>query len=173
MSDEFDFDDEGVEPAEQRRPYTRHVRETSVEAYQYLVESGNLAKQHAEAYDILYRFGPMTTNELYQHTRSYEHSIDFRHNQNARMSELHRQGLIQKIGTRPCKITGRRVLLWDVTSRVVPLPIRPKEFLKAEEWTKLLLTEILIALETENLPPVITRDVLLEAMLRLERRSKS
>jgi hypothetical protein len=55
----------------------------------------------------------------------------------------------------------------------VPLPIRPKEFLKAEEWTKLLLTEILIALETENLPPVITRDVLLEAMLRLERRSKS
>jgi hypothetical protein len=149
------------------------VRKTSIEAYYCLVEEGWLPKRQREVYAALFDHGPASTSELIQHLARL--SPGAHPNVHVRLGELRDQGLVYEVSEDYLdQVTGRRVILWDVTDRASPLPvplnrIMPKR-LMAREWSKLLLVEILTVLGTDTLPPVITRDALMRAMLNLEGR---
>jgi len=109
----------------ERRVRSR-VRDTSIEAFRNLVENGVLSKRRAEAYSILYQHGPMTSNEVFQHANLHGNP-NYRHNTNARMTELRDLGVAAEIGTATCKVTKRRVILWDVTSLDTPRKLSPRK----------------------------------------------
>lgn len=93
------------------------VRETSSDCYNQIKEEGLLSKRRWEVYDILFKHGPMTSNETFDYSKL--NGVDgYRHNANARMTELRDCGVVKEIGTRQCSKTGRNVILWDVTARL-------------------------------------------------------
>lgn len=125
-----------------------NTRDTSIEAYNKIREGGLLPARRWEAYDILYRHGPLTANEMMfiakeedaGRTHQYLESIG------RRLSELRDQGAIREIGSRVCSQTGMRCLLWDVTSKI-PDPL-PKK--KASKQIIAEQASYILVLEAEN-----------------------
>lgn len=98
------------------------VRETSEEAFRYLIESGILSEQRARTYTALYRRGPGTSAEIIMTMLAGVKVRTLTQNR-ARFTELRDMGLARELGTVTCQVTGRRAILWDVTGRVEPLPL--------------------------------------------------
>jgi len=96
------------------------ARETSIEAYRYLVENGALAEMNKLVYHHLWLNGPTTQKktERFYNDRTYT--------LRPRFAQLEKMGLIKPIGTEKCAETGRSNILWDVTERVYPLPLFEK-----------------------------------------------
>jgi hypothetical protein len=101
----------------------KHIRQTSIEVYRQMEREGLLSERRWEAYKILYEYGPMTSNEIFEKARLHGNP-NYRHNTNARMTELRDLGVAVEVGTRECSVTGRTVILWDVTDQ---LPSRPEK----------------------------------------------
>jgi hypothetical protein len=99
---------------DRKRLELRRTRQTSLEAYDEIKESGTLSRVRWTVYDYLYSFGPSTGMECFK-------GIGLETNQSGRFTELRDQGFIREVGTLVCKITGREVIGWDVTSRTEPL----------------------------------------------------
>lgn len=103
------------------------TRQTSIEAYTTIRDSGLLSQRRWEIYDIVFRFGPMTANEAF--AKLYKDNLgphNAASNSAARFSELRDRGVIYEVQTRICKITGMTVIEWDVTDRL-PLKLdKPK-----------------------------------------------
>ena len=94
----------------------RRVRETSKEAYKRLVEGGYLTPKRAEVYCWLKDHGEATAREVERGLRDK--------NAQKRLSELRKQDMVKELpNRRPCKVTGNRVILWDITTRFKPLPL--------------------------------------------------
>lgn len=89
------------------------MRQTSIDAYNAIKESGLLGKRQKHAYNVLYKDGPLTGNELSELMRIP--------GQWKRCSELKKRRLAIEVGKRPCRVTGRECLTWDVTSNM-PVP---------------------------------------------------
>ncbi len=89
------------------------IRQTSIEAYQTIRESGLLSRRRLEAYDILFNHGPMTAQELDRKAGSVGLW--------KRLSELEAVGVVATVGERDCKVTNMNAILWDVTDK---LPIK-------------------------------------------------
>lgn len=89
------------------------VRDTSIEAYRQIKNSGRLSELQWLVYSILYQFGPLSRSEtaakIVGSTRDGVHQ---------RFAELRRFGLIKQVGKRICTITGKKVYIWDVTSKI-------------------------------------------------------
>lgn len=94
------------------------VRETSLETYNYIMESGLLSKRLRKAYGVFYLHGPLTGQEL-----------------NSRMegdgawklcSPLKEMGVLQEVEKRRCKVTGRMAFAWDVTANIPMKPAKRK-----------------------------------------------
>lgn len=104
---------------------SRVVRETSLEAYLSIKESGKLSARRWEAYDATFNHGPLTSNEafLYSPLRG---NPNYRHNTNARMTELREMGVVKELGKVVCPVTGQLAILWDVTNRV-PIDLPPRK----------------------------------------------
>lgn len=99
-----------------------HRRETSREAYKYVVETGKVAKRHRQIYKALYHHGAMSAGETFEFlNRNY--GLRFDSNTHARFSELENMGYIREVGKRPCRITGRTVTIWDVTAKAGPVEV--------------------------------------------------
>ena len=79
------------------------VRKTSKEAYKKVLDK--LSKRRAEVYKILYKHGPLTSNEIFQYARLHG-NLNYRHNTNARMTELRALGVVAELGTKACSVTG-------------------------------------------------------------------
>ena len=95
-------------------------RQTSIDCYNQIKSSGLLSKRRWEIYDIVFRYGAMTSNETFDYSELK--GVDgYRHNANARMTELRELGVVQELGTTICSKTGKKVILWDVTAR---LPVK-------------------------------------------------
>jgi len=97
------------------------MRKTSMDAFNALVMSGGLTKARAKTYSIIFNNGPLTQTEAEQ--------IDFdrtgkKSHCHKRFSELERQGVIEAVGERKSGATGNSGILWDVTDRSVPLPLK-------------------------------------------------
>lgn len=94
------------------------IRQTSVIAYNEIKDSGLLGKRQKHAYDVLYKKGPLTGNELSTYMNMP--------GQWKRCSELKKRGLAIEVGKRKCSITGKLALLWDVTNNL-PTKYNPKK----------------------------------------------
>ena len=101
------------------------ARQTSRDAYNEIKSNGMLSKRRMEAYEVLFNYGPMTSNEVFQLV-NVNGDPNYRHNTNARMAELRTLGVIAEKGTKQCSISGNNCILWEVTSNIpMPPPKKP------------------------------------------------
>lgn len=88
---------------------TRIVRRTSFECYKELVRNKVLSTMRRDVYQWLYDNGPATRNEI-------AHAIHMiPNNCSTRLKEMADRGIVREVGEDKCKITGKNVLLYDVT----------------------------------------------------------
>lgn len=115
-----------------------YVRRTSRDTYNHVMASGIVGKRRKEAYALLYEHGPMTAQEL--------QLIATTPGLCKRLSELRDMGLVLEQGERPCAVTTRNAIVWDVTNALPTGPyVRPAKPNSIEA----LLTRI-EELEAEN-----------------------
>jgi hypothetical protein len=109
---------------------SRIVRETSRRTYRALIESGALDGMRGDVWAWLFRHGPATRNEV-------AIGIDGVPNDTStRLKELVDMGNAREVGEDNCHVTGRNVILYDVTkqshvgerpkSRPRPFILKPK-----------------------------------------------
>jgi hypothetical protein len=91
------------------------MRQTSIDTYYQIRDEGLLSRMRFRVYGHLFHNGPMTSREL-DHSMAAEGET--RTSYHKRLSELERLKVVQTLGTRKCKITGRTSLLWDVTDQL-------------------------------------------------------
>ncbi len=101
------------------------TRHTSAQAYRRIEEEGLLSNRRWQVYDILYKHGPLTANEIIRYARRY-HPTANQTGFNARLSELKRIGVVVEVGEKPDAISGQKCFLWDVTEGL-PLKLPKKE----------------------------------------------
>ena len=94
-------------------------RETSTEVYHQIAAEGLLSKRRFQVYDTLFNRGPLTQMET---SRLIPEALD--HSISPRFAELENLGVVKSVGERVCKITGRNVMIWDVTAH---LPVKTKK----------------------------------------------
>jgi hypothetical protein len=100
------------------------IRRTSIDAYNQIRAEGLLGRLQWIVYQWLYVRGPCTGGELMQSYRRENPDAKNSMIQNfeKRLSELRHLGVAYEIDRRPCTITGRRCIVWDVTDA---LPSKP------------------------------------------------
>lgn len=117
------------------------TRETSIDAWKYINENEILGKLQKVVYNCLYENPKITGNELRILLSSHSKSNSGVYT--TRLSELERLGAVETVGKRICTITGRNVLIWQVTKKIPVKTIRLKpkyseliSFLKADDLEK-------------------------------------
>lgn len=120
-----------------KRRSIRRQRNTSIDAYQELRESGKLGRLRWTVYDHLFSCGPATGQECFK-------ALKLETNQSGRFTELRDMGLIKEVGTLVCRVTGREVIGWDVTDRSAPVERKPAPSREAilEETLRAALAEL-------------------------------
>lgn len=78
---------------------------TSIEAINWLRQTGHLNKKQLAVYNALLDSGPKTGTELDVH-------LDMR-NAHRRLTELKMMKYVSCVGSRPCTITGRRAMVFQ------------------------------------------------------------
>lgn len=87
------------------------MRQTSLMAYEEIIEAGQLAKQENQVYRIIAKAEPwrgVTDNEISLFTGIKINAVCGRRN------GLYKKGLIRCIGKRPCQRTKRYCMAWVV-----------------------------------------------------------
>lgn len=104
------------------------VRQTSLWAYEEIKANGLLSERRWQVYDVLFRFGPLTGNEILSHLkREYGVFAGNAPSIVSRCGELRAMGCVQEVRQRACSVTGMKVIEWDVTDRL-PLKLdKPKK----------------------------------------------
>jgi hypothetical protein len=96
------------------------TRQTSIEAYNAIKENGLLGNLQFQVYDAIYNYGPSTQQEIcvsrFPDTQA--------RNIMPRFAELARMGVISCVGTRPCQITKRECMVWEITGN---LPVKQEK----------------------------------------------
>ena len=87
----------------------RIVRRTSYECFKELVRNQVLPTMRREIYEWLFEHGPATRNEIAREI----HMIP--NNCSTRLKEMFDMGIVCEVGEDKCKVTGRQVILYDVT----------------------------------------------------------
>jgi len=101
------------------------VRTTSIEVYKQLEASGELSAKRWEVYATVYNHGPMTSAEAFAKLNAGKNLKSLTQSR-ARFTELRGMQLLKEVGERECKITGYKVILWDVTDQL-PLKLEKAE----------------------------------------------
>tara|TARA_R110000787_G_scaffold278416_1_gene388103 strand:- start:87 stop:500 length:414 start_codon:yes stop_codon:yes gene_type:complete len=102
------------------------TRQTSIDCFNQIKEAGLLAKRRFETFEAIFKSAPCTRQEALEHTNP----INALSLSAARFTELRRIGVIYEKDVRPCKVTGRNVIEWDLTDR---LPITLKNTNKTKK----------------------------------------
>lgn len=95
------------------------TRQTSIDCFNQIKEAGLLAKRRFETFEAIFKSAPCTRQEALEHTNP----LNALSLSAARFTELRRIGVIYEKDVRPCKVTGRNVIEWDLTDR---LPVNIK-----------------------------------------------
>jgi len=90
----------------------RRTRTTSSEVYKELVQKKVLPTMRREIYAWLYENGPATRNEI----ALAIHMIP--NNCSTRLKEMIGLGVVAECGEDKCRVTGKNVLLYDVTANM-------------------------------------------------------
>lgn len=101
--------------------------ETGLAAYQYIRDSGILSRCRWLVYELLWKSGPMTRNEIDSALRV---SGAPNPTYSRRLTELERMDVIERIGTKPCRVTGHECDLWSVSGR---MPVKTQRRRSARE----------------------------------------
>jgi hypothetical protein len=116
----------------------RSGRETSAEALRQIEEEGLLRKVSLAIYKGLYDHGPCTGGELArdmkrEHAKLRLQTPDWLTPRavRARLGELRDRGAVRELEPRECGVTGRRVIVWDVSGKI-PGP-KPKKRLSKKD----------------------------------------
>lgn len=98
------------------------IRSTSLEAYNTIRANGSLGRMMWTAYDIVYRHGPKTVNEIMQIAKKENPEMTHQSMEtiHKRLSDLTRMGLLRECGTMKCPITGFTVVIREVTNEDTP-----------------------------------------------------
>ena len=98
------------------------TRQTSIDCYNEIKADGLLSKMRFHVYESIFLYPKQTAGELSEVLNSI--GIKIRHGSvNGRLTELRDLGVIYEKDVRPCKVTGRNVIEWDLTDR---LPVNIK-----------------------------------------------
>jgi len=84
------------------------VRETSIEAFRQIEEEGLLSDRRFQVYSYLFRHGPCTGLQVSGGVPGGW----------KRLAELRDLGVAREVGYTVCEVTGKTVLLWDVTDKL-------------------------------------------------------
>lgn len=125
------------------------TRSTSREAWQSVTDSGLVSSMRLRVYDWLYRNGPSTRSEVDIGLRGPGEVNPSYHK---RLSELERQGLVESVSERPCRITGRNCIAWQTTDLCMPRPLPKAKKSKAKTIEELdsLIDRVIDWLENQN-----------------------
>lgn len=99
------------------------VRDTSIEAYVAMLESGDLGRRQVEALDLLLRHPGSTGAELLDFLKQERPNLTLTEanvthsNIRTRLCELRTMGLAMENGTRICAKSGKRCIEW------LPMPV--------------------------------------------------
>lgn len=102
------------------------ARRTSLLAYNEIKNNGLLSKVRLLVYETLYQHGPMTAGEL---TLKLMHPNEVHPSYHRRLDELRERGVAERVGERPCNVTGHLADVWDVTDVV---PVNPPKVTRGE-----------------------------------------
>ena len=100
------------------------TRQTSIDCYNKIKSEGLLSKRRLEVYESILKNAPCTTNEALKDVHSGSHGVG------SRTTELRDSGVIYEKDVRPCMVTGRNVIEWDLTDR---LPVNIKNTNKTKK----------------------------------------
>lgn len=89
------------------------VRETSLEAYRDIIQSGLISEKRLDVFKAVIVYGPGTSAEIIQAANIDGNSIVSQ--ARARLNELREMGVIEEAGERKCKQTNRKAIVWRVT----------------------------------------------------------
>ena len=103
-----------------------NTRQPSIDCYNEIKQAGLLAKRRFETFEAIFKSAPCTRQEALEHTNP----LNALSLSAARFTELRRIGVIYEKDIRPCKVTGRNVIEWDLTDR---LPIKIKKSNKTKK----------------------------------------
>ncbi len=106
-------------------------RQTSIACYHQIKREGLLSKRRIQVLEAMITKAPCTAGELEKHMNSV-FNITGGWKQ---LSVLRDQGVLYEKGTRECKITGRKVIEWDITGN---LPVIPKKSSKPKNINKVI-----------------------------------
>jgi hypothetical protein len=110
-----------------------NTRQTSIDCYNEIKTSGLLSKRRFETFEAIMKIAPCTASEV-------QHSINYNNGGRdcmKRISELRDRGVIYEKDVRPCKVTGRNVIEWDLTDRL-PVNVRKSNKTKKEKINNVL-----------------------------------
>lgn len=122
----------------------------SIRTWHRIQGDGRLTKSRHRTFEALCRRGPCTAQELVRFF-GYDHA-------EKRLSELERQGVVIRLESRACSITGETAATWEVAPDAAPVPLeRPRQTtaqrLAALEGLIEALEERIEALESAKAPP--------------------
>ena len=104
-----------------------NTRQTSIDCYNEIKNSGSLSKMRFEVYSALLSMGkPSTTREVYE-------TMNVLKQEATRFTELRKLGVIYEVQNRKCTITGRTSIEWDLTDK---LPVDFKSSNKTKQQKK-------------------------------------
>jgi hypothetical protein len=106
------------------------TRETSIQSWRELIDSGVLGPMKARVVQILGEGNPygMTASELLVLGRSIFGKDSERDNYQKRLGELRDEGVVEELEPRKCSVTGRNVIVWRLTGNK-PYEKEPKTLL--------------------------------------------
>ena len=96
-----------------------NARQTSIDCYNEIKNSGLLSKRRFETFEAIMKIAPCTASEVQKSIIYNNGGRDCM----KRISELRDRGVIYEKDVRPCKVTGKNVIEWDLTDR---LPVNIK-----------------------------------------------
>lgn len=101
------------------------TRVTSAIAFQKIKDDGLLAQRKWEVYETVYYHGPLTSAEAFNIMNKNKPVRNITQSR-ARFTELRDMGVLKEVGVRRCKITGHKVIEWDVTDQLPRKREKPK-----------------------------------------------
>jgi hypothetical protein len=103
------------------------VRETSVEAYYEVLNSGYIGRRQKEVYTALADYGPCTAGELFYKLTTFGRNPSHS-NISTRLGELRDYfGIVDELPKRVCSRSGVNALVWQVNAN---RPTKPEKKIK-------------------------------------------
>jgi hypothetical protein len=114
-----------------------NVRDTSIDAFKKVVDSGLLSIKLIHAFTMVYQYGPLTSREANKRFVEYTGAEDNLNQFRALLTHLQNMDVIQTVEKVVCPFSKMTVYQFDVTGR---LPVKEKKVSLKDKKANLLKT---------------------------------